>query len=583
MNVGEKQRNLSLKAEQDKEHRFRNLYATICDMDWLRLAHDYVAQNAGNVTAGCDGINMKVFDEDLERNLQGIAEELKSKNFQPHPVRRVHIPKSNGALRPLGIPSIRDRIVQEAARMILEPIYEADFSQYSFGFRPNRCTMDAIKCITWNTQENKKFFWVIEGDISSYFDTINHRRLMDKLRDRIEDKRMLNLIWSFLRAGVMENKLFRDTKLGTPQGGIISPLLANIYLHELDKYMERYLALPGKEKTRRRQNGLSNYTYVRYADDFVGLCNGTREQAEEMKEELYQFLNKELRLTLSREKTEITHLNEGFKFLGFWIQRMRGHHGMTPKVLIPKEALDNVKNKIARALDPGTYQDSMNTKILALNRIIGGWCRYYQYTSKASTEFGDLEYDTFWKMAHWLGRKYKLAMSDVLRRFRRDGTFATSKRRLIMPTEYKTRQYWKRFQKPNPYTTQEVRIQREEVPTETHWTGYEKRPGMEDIIPHILRRDGYTCQICGNQFPRKLEVDHIRPVRRFRRPIDANSFDNLQTVCSTCHRVKTEYDRQMESRVQGNLQARFGEEYGETYRPCRTKRVRSFVRKSRAE
>ena len=113
--------------------------------------------------------------------------------------------------------------------MLLEPIYEADFSHYSFGFRPNRCTMDAIKCIIWSTQENKKYFWVIEGDISSYFDTINHRRMMQILKQHIKDKRVLDLIWKFLRAGVMEKKLFRDTKCGTSQGGIISPLLANIY------------------------------------------------------------------------------------------------------------------------------------------------------------------------------------------------------------------------------------------------------------------------------------------------------------------------------------------------------------------
>jgi retron-type reverse transcriptase len=135
--------------------------------------------------------------------------------------------------------------------------------------------MDAIKCITWSTQEHKKCFWVIEGDISSYFDTINHRKLLKLLRRRIEDEKLLNLIWKFLRAGVMERKLFKDTKLGTPQGGIISPLLANVYLHELDKYMERYTALPSLEKVARRKSGKANYVYVRYADDFVILCNGT--------------------------------------------------------------------------------------------------------------------------------------------------------------------------------------------------------------------------------------------------------------------------------------------------------------------
>jgi RNA-directed DNA polymerase len=223
VNIGEMQRKLSLWAVQDKERKFYALYDLICREDWLRLAKEYVAQNAGNITAGCDGITMSDFEADPERNLMKLREALQSDTFAACPVRRVYIPKANGKYRPLGIPTIRDRIVQEAVRMVLEPIYEADFSQYSFGFRPCRRTMDAINCIRWSTQEHKKCFWVIEGDISSYFDTINHRKLMRLLRKRVKDERFLDLIWKFLRAGVMERKLFKDTRLGTPQGGISTP------------------------------------------------------------------------------------------------------------------------------------------------------------------------------------------------------------------------------------------------------------------------------------------------------------------------------------------------------------------------
>jgi RNA-directed DNA polymerase len=217
------QRKLSLWAEQNKEHKFFDLYHLLYDKEWLRLAHDHVKQNAGSITAGCDGIIMTDFDENLEDNLQELAKELKAETFEPHPVRRVYIPKPNGRIRPLGIPSIRDRIVQEAMRMTLEPIYEADFSQYSFGFRPNRCTMDAMKCVIWSTTERKKYFWVLEGDISSYFDTINHKRLIKLLERRIKDEKLLRIIKKFLQAGVMEGKLFKDTKQGTPQGGIVTP------------------------------------------------------------------------------------------------------------------------------------------------------------------------------------------------------------------------------------------------------------------------------------------------------------------------------------------------------------------------
>ncbi len=486
-------------------------------------------------------LNMEDFDEHLEDNLQHLAQDLKTQAFEPYPVRRVYIPKSNGKVRPLGIPSIRDRIVQEALRMILEPIYEADFRQYSFGFRPNRCTMDAIKCITWSTQEIKKFFWTIEGDISSYFDTINHKRLMKLLGHRIKDRKLLTIVEKFLKAGVMERKLFTGTTEGTPQGGIISPLLANIYLHELDKYMERYTALSKKEKSQRRREGKANVAYVRYADDFVALCNGTKAEAESLKEELYLFLKEKLKLNLSKEKTKITHLNDGFVFLGFQIQRMMGSDGMKTKVLIPKKAVDNVMMKITHATDKTTHEDSVETKLQGLNRIISGWCRYYQYTSEASTTYSKIEHRTFWKVGHWLGRKYQLTMPSVLRRFNKDG-LGTNKRKLVQAGKFKTQHYKKRFLKANPYTMQEV-VTREELPTDTYWTGWERRSGMADLRPLILARDNYTCQRCGQKAdPRKAHVDHKRRVSRFKRPVDANTPENLQTICQPCHKKKTKYD-----------------------------------------
>jgi RNA-directed DNA polymerase len=550
MNVGEMQRKLSLKAERSPEHKFGNLYSLLCDKDWLRLAHDYVKQNAGSVTAGCDGINMRLFDQDLDSNIQVLIAELKSEAFEPFPVRRVYIPKADGKLRPLGIPSIRDRIVQEALRMILEPIYEADFSQYSFGFRPNRCTMDAIKCITFSTQERKKLFWIIEGDISSYFDTINHRRLVKILRRRIKDEKIIRLIWKFLRAGVMEGRLFRDTKQGTPQGGIVSPLLANIYLNELDRYMRKYTGLPQQEKTRRRKQAKANFAYVRYADDFVVTCNGTRAQAEELKQELYLFLREKLRLKLSKEKTKVTHLNDGFRFLGFRIQRRLGFDGMRTKTLIPKEAVDRLRNKIKAATSASTNQDSVNSKILALNRIIGGWCRYYQYTARASSVFSRIGNEQFWMIGHWLGRKYRISMPQVMKRYKRGhNSFATKQYRLKPATEYRRLVYRKCYLKANPYTRQES-VRREELSSDTYWTGYERKPGMADLRPIVLQRDGYICQVCEKEVTaRTAQVDHIRPVKRFRRPVEANVAENLWTLCIGCHEEKTEIDRQMESRM----------------------------------
>jgi group II intron reverse transcriptase/maturase len=550
MNIGEMQRKLSLWAEQDKGRKFYDLYDLICREDWLRLAQEYVSQNAGSKTAGCDGITMSEFEEDLDQNLRKLRDALRSETFVACPVRRVYIPKTNGKVRPLGIPSIRDRIVQEAVRMVLEPIYEAGFSQYSFGFRPNRCTMDAIKAITWATQERKKYFWIIEGDISAYFDTINHRKLMGLLRKRISDERLLSLIWKFLRAGVMERRLFKDTKLGTPQGGIISPVLANVYLHELDKHMERYTGISQSEKTVRRKAGQANYVYVRYADDFVILSNGNREQAEEMREEVRNYLSSNLRLTLSMEKTRITHLNDGFDFLGFTMRREMGHNGMKTKVFISDKGMEKHLNVIRAATSPQTHKDSVNAKIKALSRIIAGWCQYYQYTSKASSQFSRLEYRSFWFMAHWLGRKFKLAMTEVMHRFRKDSSLTDGEVSLTRHTRFPTLRYKKRFLKPNPYTTQES-IKREELPSDNPWPGFEDRPGMADLRRQVMERDGMTCRLCKTPVtPETCQVDHIIRYSRFKRPVNANRLGNLWTLCIPCHRAKTESERRMESRVQ---------------------------------
>ena len=552
MNVGELQRKLSLWAERDKGHRFYDLYHLLYDKEWLRLAHDYVAQNAGNKTAGCDGINMARFDENLEANLQQLQEDLKTETFTPYPVRRVHIPKPNGKMRPLGIPSIRDRIVQEALRMILEPIYEADFSQYSFGFRPNRSTMGALSYIRWSTTETKKYFWVIEGDISSYFDTICHKRLMKLMARRIKDKKILRLIKKFLQAGVMEGKLFKDTKTGTPQGGIVSPLLANIYLHEMDKYMEgKYLSLSQPEKYKRRVQKLGNCTYVRYADDFVVLCNGGKALAEEVKEELSWFLKGKLKLNLSKEKTKVTHVNDGYTFLGYQIWRRRGQEGMTTKLLIPNTAIKKIRDKITEALDRTTVNDSAVARITATNQIISGWCHYYKYAADASRVFNWIGWHAHWKMAHWLGAKYRIrGMPEIMKRFHDGKQFTVNGRSFKSTETYCSASYRKRFFPPNPYTMTKVNITREIHQSDTHWTGYETRKGMKDMRVLVLSRDNLSCQHCGTEVTYSTaHVDHKRPYRRFKLPIDANRLDNLQTLCIPCHKKKTKSDRQMESRM----------------------------------
>jgi len=556
MNIGEMQRKLSLWAEQDKERKFYGLFDLICNRDWLWLAYERVAQNAGSKTAGCDGIDVMGFSEAEVANIQRLQESLQSGKFEACPVRRVYIPKTNGKLRPLGIPSFADRIVQEAVRMVLEPIFEADFEQRSFGFRPNRCTMDAISYLLKCTMESMKYFWVIEGDISAYFDTINHRKLLKLLRRRLDDDKLLDLIWNFLRSGVMERKLFKDTKLGTPQGGIVSPLLANVYLHELDRYMGRYTALSQWPRSKRRQQEQANFVYARYADDFVILCNGTQEQALEMRKEVHNYLRDNLHLALSLEKTKVTHLNDGFDFLGFHLKRCQGSQGMVTKVTIPEKALEKHRGVLRAATAPNTCDDSIRTKLLALNRIIGGWCRYYQYTSKVAVQFDKMQREAFWLLAHWLGRKHKMKMTEVMTRFHAvrvagdTKTLGVGKIWLARHSGFKRKRYSISPFKANPYTTLGP-IEREELLDTNPWLGTESRPGMADLRPVVMERDGYKCCVCKEAVTSgTAQVDHIRPVSSFRRPVDANRLGNLWTLCIPCHKQKTEKDRQRESRVQ---------------------------------
>ena len=227
MNVDEMQKKLSQKATKEPEHHFENLYGLLCHEVWLRVAAHTVLQNKGSGTAGIDGMTKSNFLGDPDGYIRSLQELLKAKTFEPEPVKRVYIPKPNSEKkRPLGIPILLDRIVQEALRMILEPIWEADFSTHSYGFRPNRSTYDAMTYIGKRlaSSAGQAYQWVIEGDIASYFDTIPHRRLIKAVKKRVADRDIRDLLWKFLRAGVMHQGTTKATLSGTPQGGIALPL-----------------------------------------------------------------------------------------------------------------------------------------------------------------------------------------------------------------------------------------------------------------------------------------------------------------------------------------------------------------------
>ena len=335
---------------------------------------------------------------------------------------------------------------------------------------------------------------------------------------------------------------------------MLSPLLANIYLHQLDVYMAQYAHLHKYERARRRKRGQGNFIYVRYADDFVVMCNGPKAEAEAMKEELYQFLKSTLKLKLSKEKTKVTHVNDGFEFLGFRIKRTVGSAGrMVTKVTIPQGAITTLCHKLRAMTSKGSHHDSVSLKIRALNRVIKGWCHYYQYTGEATTQFKRIESVAFWSLAHWLGRKYKISMPQVMRRFHRPSAkgikvLGTETHTLMKATSIKTKRYLKSHRKPNPYTTQEIELERERLPRDTPWIGVEERPGWADLRLQVMARDAYMCQHCGGVVtPKTGQVDHKRRLSKFKRPVDANRLANLQTLCIVCHKAKTKQEWQMES------------------------------------
>jgi RNA-directed DNA polymerase len=303
------QRKLHRWSKDDREKRFSDLFNLVHDRATLVVAWDRVRSNRGSRTAGVDGLTRWHIEHRLGVGafLDALRESLKNQTYKPCPVREHGIPKANGKIRYLGIPTISDRVVQMALKLFLEPIFEVDFYPASYGYRPARRAQDAIAEIVRFINPRSCYEYVVEGDIKACFDNVNHGVLMARLRHRISDRKVLALLKGFLRGGVMkETGRLAATLTGTPQGGIISPLLANVYLSALDRHFEaawqhqtRYIGC----STYYRRQGHATYRLVRYADDFVILVRGNFEQAQGIRDEAARVLRDELRMELSAEKT----------------------------------------------------------------------------------------------------------------------------------------------------------------------------------------------------------------------------------------------------------------------------------------
>ena len=440
------QNKLAIWSTEDRSRRFNRLLRMIAHRSWLLEAARITLTSKGARTPGIDGINKQEMESNLEKHLEQIRSELLEGTYKPLPARRVYIPKPNGKQRPLGIPTLRDRIVQRAMLMVMEPIWESDFHRHSYGFRSQRSVHHAIRTVKYQLQERMypSGRWVIEGDLASYFDTVHHKLLMKFIRKRICDQRFLSLLWRFLKAGHIDRNLFRAAHEGVPQGGVISPLLSNIMLNEFDQWLEaKYLNKKARKDRWAWNFGIQkqrlvaiaenrqwkpSVAYCRYADDFVVIVKGNKRHVEFIREECRCFLEDKLKLTLNMEKTHITHVNDGFVFLGHRIIRKRGTRGtMRTVTTIPKEKAKNFALTLAKELS-GSHDVNKIEMVDRLNWKLSGWANFYQFTDYTSIVFSKIDRVVFWKLAHWLARKYRSSIKQLMMRWisRPEGATATT-------------------------------------------------------------------------------------------------------------------------------------------------------------
>jgi RNA-directed DNA polymerase len=408
-------------ATADPDRCFDDVFNLVYDPSFLTVGWRRVRGNKGARTAGVDGVKPNSIVFGVEPLLAKLRDDLKAREFRPERVREKTIPKASGKVRSLGIPTVADRVVQASLKLVLEPIFEADFKPCSYGFRPNRRAQDAIAEIHFFGTPARNYEWVFEADIKACFDEIDHTALMERVRDRIGDKRVLWLVKAFLRAGVLsEDGSPRATITGTPQGGILSPLLANIALSVLDEHFTQKWEALGPEWTRakRRRAGEPVMRLVRYADDFVVMVHGTRADAEALWTEVGEVLAP-MGLRLSEEKTKVCHIDEGFDFLGWRIQRrdQRNRPGHKAVYTFPsKKSLTSIIGKI-RQLTRRRNHRTLADLLRRLNPTLRGWCNYFKHGVSKRT-FSYVDHFAFWRIIGWLKKRHVgLNMHTLVRRY----------------------------------------------------------------------------------------------------------------------------------------------------------------------
>lgn len=580
---------------KDASYKFERLYRILFNEEMFYVAYQRIYTKEGNMTKGSDGQNI---DNMSLKRIEKLIDTLKDETYQPQPSKRVYIPKKNGKKRPLGVPTFNDKLIQEVVRMVLEAIYEGSFEYTSHGFRPNRSCHTALTHIQ-NEFSGAK--WFVEGDIKGFFDNINHDVLINILLERIADERFIRLIRKFLKAGYVEGWQFHNTYSGTPQGGIISPILANIYLDKLDKYIKEYIAKFDKGKKRkfsresmdfgnarkrivRRlksvkdemqraklilelkaiEQGRSKYPngdemdagyrrmkYARYADDFLVGIIGSKQDAQQVKEDIKNYLADRLALELSDEKTLVTHTERPAKFLGYEItvrksnEQRRDKRGRLRRTYGKRVCLNVSTETVRKKLfDWGVleltnrdgkeiWKSKCKSRLIfnddleildSYNREIVGFYNYYSIANNCAHALNNFSYIMEYSMYKTFAGKYKCRTRKINKKYRKNGRFII---KYMTKTGVKERYFYDGgFKRKKPIYESECDIMPRTIYT----------AGRTSLVERLKARE---CELCGATDD--LVMHHVRKLKNLQgkesweRHMIARKRKTI-AVCRSCHK-----------------------------------------------